>query len=105
MTNVIDSSPGDTAPPIVWTMAVPVPRTLAGRVVLVFSAIVPANELWRLGEFTSTSDFVVAACATALYLPLHLRHVAYGLQGRRPRAAVLTLLVMASVMIAAWLII
>src|SRR3954447_18265406 len=92
-------------PPIVWTMAVPVPRTLAGRVVLAFSAIVPANELWRLGEFTSTSHFVVAAVATALYLPLHLRHVAYGLQGRRPRGAVLTLLVMAAVMTAAWLIV
>src|SRR3954447_14795996 len=92
-------------PPIVWTMAVPVPRTLAGRVVLAFSAIVPANELWRLGEFTSTSHFVVAAVATALYLPLHLRHVAYGLQGRRPRAAVLTLLVMTAVMVAAWLVI
>src|SRR4051812_25668975 len=92
-------------PPIVWTMAVPVPRTLAGRVVLAFSAVVPANELWRLGEFTSTRNFVVAVVATALYLPLHLRHVAYGLQGRRPRAALLTLLVMAVVMFAAWAVI
>jgi len=105
MMNVIDSSPPGGCPPIVWTMAVPVPRALAGRVVLAFSAIVPANELWRLEVFTSTRDFVVAAVATALYLPLHLRHVAYGLQGRRPAGALLTLAIMTAVMIAAWLVI
>jgi hypothetical protein len=71
--------------------------------VLAFSAIVPANELWRLWVYTSTRDFVIAATATVLYVPLHLRHVAYGLQGRRPRGAVLTLLVMTAVMVTAWL--
>ena len=40
--------------------------------------------------------------ATAAYLPLHLRHVYHGLQGRRPRAAVATLGVMAAVMVWAW---
>ena len=86
-------------------MPVLLPRSLAGRVVLIFSAIVPLNELWRLWEFTSTEDFLVAVVATGLYLPLHLRHVAYGLQGRRPRAAIATLLIMTAVMGAAWLII
>jgi len=105
MTNVIDSSPPGGPPPIVWTMAVPVPRALAGRVVLAFSAIVPANELWRLAEFTSTRHFLVALVATALYLPLHLRHVAYGLQGRRPSGALVTLAIMTSVMVVAWLIV
>ena len=75
----------------------------AVRATLAFSVLVPATELWRIGLFVSTPKLVIAVAATALYLPLHLRHVYYGLQSRRPSFAVLTLGLMAMVMFAAWL--
>lgn len=77
----------------------------AGRAVLVFSVLVPAVELWRIGVFGSGDDLAVGIVATAAYLPLHLRHVYHGLKGRRPRAAVATLGLMAVVMVAALLLI
>src|SRR5690349_19562597 len=69
----------------------------AGRAVLAFSVAVPAIELWRIGVFDSGADLAVAIIATAAYLPLHLRHVYYGLQGGRPRGAIVTLGLMAAV--------
>lgn len=74
----------------------------AGRAVLVFSVLVPAVELWRIAVLAHGDALPIAVVATAAYLPLHLRHVYHGLQGRRPRAAVATLAVMAAVMVAAW---
>jgi two-component system sensor histidine kinase DesK len=41
-----------------------------------------------------------ALIATGLYLPLHLRHIVYGLNGARPRGLPLTLLAMAVIIIA-----
>ena len=73
----------------------------AGRAVLAFSVLVPGVELWRIGVLDDGADLAIAIVATAAYLPLHLRHVYHGLQGRRPRAAVATLAVMAAVMVAA----
>lgn len=75
---------------------------LAAKAALGFSVLVPAIELWRIGVFGETRAFVFAALATLLYLPLHLRHVSYGLQGRRPAAAVPTLALMAAVVVGAW---
>jgi hypothetical protein len=77
----------------------------AGRAVLTFSVLVPAVELWRIGVLADGDDLAIAIGATAAYLPLHLRHVFHGLQGRRPRAAVATLGVMTAVMVAAWAVI
>ena len=77
----------------------------AGRAVLTFSVLVPAVELWRIAVLSSGDDLAIAIVATAAYLPLHLRHVYHGLKGRRPRAAVATLGLMAVVMVAALLII
>jgi two-component system, NarL family, sensor histidine kinase DesK len=74
----------------------------AGRAVLAFSVLVPVVELWRIGVLGHGDDLAVAIGATAAYLPLHLRHVYHALQGRRPRAAVGTLAVMAAVMVVAW---
>jgi two-component system sensor histidine kinase DesK len=74
----------------------------AGRAVLVFSVLVPAIEVWRVGVLGGGEGLPIAVGATAAYLPLHLRHVYHGLRGRRPRAAVATLAVMAAVMISAW---
>jgi hypothetical protein len=76
--------------------------TLAGRAVLAFSVLVPAVELWRIDVLGRGDDLAIAIAATAAYLPLHLRHVYHGLLGRRPRAAVLTLGLMAVIMISAW---
>jgi two-component system sensor histidine kinase DesK len=48
-----------------------------------------------------TGDMVAATAATAVYLPLHLRHVMYGLRGTRAPAAAWTLLAMAVVIVGA----
>jgi len=74
----------------------------AGRAVLVFSVLVPAAELWRIAVLGRGDDLAVAIVATVAYLPMHLRHVHHGLHGRRPRAAVATLVMMAAVMVSAW---
>jgi hypothetical protein len=76
--------------------------TYPGRAVLAFSVLVPAIELWRIAVLGRGDDLAIAIGATAAYLPLHLRHVYHGLQGRRPRAAVATLALMAVVMVSAW---
>ena len=44
---------------------------------------------------------LTATAATAVYLPLHLRHVSFALRGERPAAPVLSLVVMAAVIGAA----
>jgi two-component system, NarL family, sensor histidine kinase DesK len=77
----------------------------AGRAVLAFSVLVPAVELWRIAVLGRGDDLAIAIGATAAYLPMHVRHVYHGLQGRRPRAAVATLVAMAVVMVSAWLLI
>src|SRR4051812_6478502 len=74
----------------------------AGRAVLAFSVLVPASEVWRIAVLGSGDDLAIALVATAGYLPLHVRHVWHALQGRRPRAAVATLALMAAVMVWAW---
>jgi signal transduction histidine kinase len=96
-----------TGPPIYGSdMTEPAERadwlTHAGRAVLTFSVLVPAVELWRIDVLGRGDDLAIAIGATAAYLPLHLRHVYHGLQGRRPRAAVATLAVMTAVMVSAW---
>jgi two-component system sensor histidine kinase DesK len=66
-----------------------------------------------IGIAVPTVTFLIFACyeplmphwpaallATCLYLPLHLRHIAYGLRGERPRGLPLTLLAMALIIIA-----
>lgn len=74
----------------------------AGWAVLAFGVLVPAIELWRIAVLGAGDDLGIAIVATAGYLPLHLRHVYHGLQGRRPRAAVATLAMMAAIMVWAW---
>jgi len=76
--------------------------TYAGWAVLTFSVVVPATEIWRIWVLGKGDDLAIALVATAAYLPLHLRHVFHGLQGRRPRAAVATLAAMTAVMTVAW---
>jgi hypothetical protein len=106
MTNVIDFSGERAGRFIVAAMTRSDGRAdwlaYAGRAVLVFAVLVPVIELWRIAVLGGGDDLAIAVGATAAYLPLHLRHVYHGLQGRRPRAAVATLAVMTAVMAAAW---
>jgi hypothetical protein len=64
--------------------------------------LVPVIELWRIAVLGRGEDLAVAIAATAAYLPLHVRHVSSGLQGRRPRGGVTTLAVMTAVIVGAW---
>jgi two-component system sensor histidine kinase DesK len=63
------------------------PARLATWGAIAFCVALPLIELWLWSSF-ATPDAAVAWAATALFLPLHLRHVTYGLRGERaPRAA------------------
>jgi signal transduction histidine kinase len=66
-----------------------------------FSIAIPLVVLlaFSSAQITSRHDFPQALLATALYLPLYVRHVHYGLRGVRPRALPLTLLAMAAVIV------
>ena len=58
---------------------------LASGAVVAYSVAVPLVILMLFAVAAPTSrDFAVAAMATALYLPLHVRHCRYGLRGERP---------------------
>jgi two-component system, NarL family, sensor histidine kinase DesK len=63
----------------------------------------PLIDRWRWITF-STPDGVIAVVATVLYLPLHLRHVAYGLRGERAPHAALSLTAMTIVIALAALV-
>jgi two-component system, NarL family, sensor histidine kinase DesK len=78
----------------------------AGAGALTASIALPLNEAFRImvgwysGMASSNPDAgVVALAATAVYLPLHLRHVVHGLRGSRPPGDRWTLAAMAVVII------
>jgi two-component system, NarL family, sensor histidine kinase DesK len=71
---------------------------------IAFCVALPLIELWLWISF-STPDAAIAVAATALYLPLHLRHVAYGLRGERAAHAAWSLPAMTIVVGAAALVI
>jgi two-component system, NarL family, sensor histidine kinase DesK len=63
------------------------PARLATWGAIAFCVALPLIELWLWSSF-ALPDAAIACTATALYLPLHLRHVTYGLRGERaPHAA------------------
>lgn len=76
---------------------------LAVAVALAFSVLLPVVELARIGLFSATSDLWLALLATTVFLPLHLRHVSYGLRDERAPGADWTLGAIFVVMIAAGL--
>jgi hypothetical protein len=101
---------------------VPLPRPMSRRLVSVARTppVRAADELIRLASagavsfsiavplvivvlFATTPSvwhhFPEAATATALYLPLYVHHVRYGLRGERPRFLLLTLGAMAVVIV------
>jgi signal transduction histidine kinase len=65
------------------------------------SVVLPLHEVVRItyAPDPSRGDGVIALVATAVFLPLHLRHVVYGLRGVRPRGAWWTLGAMAVVIL------
>jgi len=73
---------------------------LASAGAIAFSVAVPVVVLLLFASFSSVSHhFPEAAAATALYLPLYVHHVRYGLRGERPRRLPLTLGVMTVVIV------
>src|SRR3954454_17602458 len=70
---------------------------LAARFVLTISVVLALVEIGRVALIDSTADVAVAVVATALFLPLHLNHLRYGLRGERPPRSGPTLAAMAVV--------
>jgi two-component system, NarL family, sensor histidine kinase DesK len=67
-----------------------------------FSALLPLIGLGRIAAYPApVGPIVPAVVATACFLPLHLRHVLYGLRGARPPGAGWTLVAMAAVIVGA----
>ena len=84
--------------------SVRLPRLTAGAV-LVISAALVVVEVWRIGELEPIRDLVVAIIASAIFFPLHARHLHYGLRGERPPNSLPTLAVVAAAQLAALLLI
>jgi two-component system sensor histidine kinase DesK len=76
------------------------PRRAATAVQLL-SVLLALVEVGRLAVGADATAVVVGAVCAALVLPLHAQHLRYGLQGRRPPRASLTLGAMAAVHVAA----
>jgi signal transduction histidine kinase len=74
---------------------------LAGRVVLLLSALLAVVEVGRVGLAGETGKTLVAIAAVAVFMPLHLWHLSYGVRGERPPHSGPTLAVIAVVNVAA----
>jgi signal transduction histidine kinase len=77
-----------------------IPR-LAGRAVLLVSALLAVVEVGRVGLAGDTTKTLVAVAAATLFMPLHLWHLSYGVRGERPPYSGATLAVMAVVHVVA----
>jgi two-component system sensor histidine kinase DesK len=79
---------------------------LATAAAVGLSVLLPAIELARTALAPEAyGNPLVALTATACALPLHLRHVVFGLRGERPPAAALTLATLAVVNVAAAIVV
>ena len=93
-----DSGLPDIAP----TLTRDVIRAFAAAAVAVNIAL-SVIDVWRLAYLPVTPGAVRAAMvAAAIAIPLHIRHVIYGLRGDRPPFGAFTLVVLAIVMGIAW---
>jgi signal transduction histidine kinase len=81
-----------------------IPR-LAGRAVLCVSALLAAVEVGRVGVAGSWADLMVAIVAVAVFMPLHLWHLSYGVLGERPPHSGATLALIAVVNLVALVVI
>jgi two-component system sensor histidine kinase DesK len=68
----------------------------------VFSVAIPLMELWRIQAFDDSARLAVALVAVGCYLPLHVRHLVYGLRARIAPGGRMTLALMTAIMIVAW---
>jgi two-component system sensor histidine kinase DesK len=73
----------------------------AERIVIALTVILALVEFDRINVIYGAPDTIVAGLATAIYLPLHVWHLRYGLRGERPPQSGVTLAVIAVVQIAA----
>jgi signal transduction histidine kinase len=81
-----------------------IPR-LAGRAVLCVSALLAVVEVGRVGLSGSVTDLAVAIVAAAVFMPLHLWHLSYGVRGERPPHSGATLALIAVVNLVALIVI
>jgi signal transduction histidine kinase len=98
------SRPAASQAGIVRAVTERIPR-LAGRAVLLLSALLAAVEVGRVGLAGDTGQTLFAIAAASAFMPLHLWHLAYGVRGERPPHSGATLAVMAAVHIAALVVI
>src|SRR5689334_216285 len=78
---------------------------LAGRAVLCVSALLAVVEVGRVGLTGSVTDIAVAIVAAAVFMPLHLWHLSYGVRGERPPHSGLTLALIAVINLVALIVI
>jgi two-component system, NarL family, sensor histidine kinase DesK len=69
--------------------------------VLAFTVVLALVEVGRIAVLYGGRNLVIAGLATAVWLPLHLWHLRYGLRGERPPRSGATLAVIAAVQFAA----
>jgi signal transduction histidine kinase len=100
VTNVISCWQPRSDLGIVSLMSERIPQ-LAGRAVLVVSALLAVVEVGRVGLGGSTTKIVFAILAAAAFMPLHLWHLSYGVRGERPPHSGPTLAVIAVIHVAA----
>src|SRR3954454_11082099 len=81
-----------------------IPR-LVGRAVLCGSALLAVVGGGGVGLIGSAPDIAVAIVAAAVFMPLHLWHLSYGVRGERPPHSGLTLAVIAVVSLVALVVI
>ncbi|HEV7750993.1 MAG TPA: histidine kinase [Baekduia sp.] len=81
-----------------------IPR-LAGRAVLLLSALLAVVEVGRVGLAGDTAKTFVAVAAAAVVMPLHLWHLSYGVRGERPPHSGATLALTAAVHVVALVVI
>jgi signal transduction histidine kinase len=79
--------------------------TYAGAAVLGLSVLLAGVEVGRVAVTADPHDVLIACVATAIFLPLHLWHLSYGLRGERPPGSGRTLAVIAAVHVVALLLI
>lgn len=65
--------------------------------VLAFTVVLALVEVDRIAVLYGARNIVIAAVATAVWLPLHIWHLRYGLRGERPPRSLATLAVIAVV--------
>jgi two-component system sensor histidine kinase DesK len=91
---------GVVAPPFVRERTADDLIRLASAGAIAFSIAVPLVTVVLFATFAADIPrFPEAALATALYLPLYVHHVRYGVRGERPRRLPLTLGAMAAVIV------